>query len=138
MSIVKFRPSQVSAPFAHLFDNYLGRDHSLAVPPVNILETEEGYWLEVAAPGLKKELFELSINHNVLAISYKKEEKTEDTQAKYTRKEFLVTSFQRTFTLPNTVETDRIEAKYTDGILHVFVPKREEMKTKPIRTIEVA
>jgi HSP20 family protein len=105
---------------------------------VNVAETSEAYRVEVAAPGLQKEKFNVSVNNNVLTISYKHEESTEEKQEKFTRREFFYTNFQRSFTLPNTVESERIEAKYSDGVLHILVPKREEAKVKPLRTIEIA
>jgi HSP20 family protein len=146
MSIVKFKPSHVPTNFTHFFDNYfgrdvadfIGRDQHATVPAVNVAETSEGYRVEVAAPGLLKEKFNVSVNNNVLTISYKQEESTEEKQEKFTRREFFYTNFQRSFTLPNTVESERIEAKYSDGVLHILVPKREEAKVKPSRTIEIA
>ncbi|SFC40202.1 HSP20 family protein [Flexibacter flexilis DSM 6793] len=140
MSIVKFKPTQVPAPFAHLFDgfDFIGRDQHASVPAVNVAETPEAFRVEVAAPGLRKELFTLNVNNNVLTIGYKQEESKEETSEKYTRKEFHYSTFQRSFTLPNTVEQDKIEAKYTDGVLNILIPKRDEAKVKAVRSIEIA
>ncbi len=109
-----------------------------SAPAVNVVENEEGYRIEVAAPGLQKSDFKLNLNHNRLTISAQKEEKGEEKKEKYTRREFSYSSFQRTFTLPTTVDGEKIEAAYTDGILQVQLPKKEEAKVKPQRSIEIA
>ena len=105
---------------------------------MNVVENEEGFRIEVAAPGLQKSDFKLNLEKNQLTISAEKEQKEENKTEKYTRKEFKYASFQRTFTLPNTVDGDRIEATYADGILNIALPKREEAKEKPARLIEIA
>ena len=98
------------------------------LPAVNVKDIENAFQIEVAAPGLKKEDFKLSLHENRLTISAKQEEKTEEKSEKYSRQEFNYTSFQRTFTLPKNVDSEKIEASYTDGILHVGLPKKEEIK----------
>jgi HSP20 family protein len=107
------------------------------VPAVNVVENKEGFRIEVAAPGLQKSDFKLNLEKNQLTISAEKEQKEEENNEKYTRKEFKYSSFQRTFTLPNTVDGDKIEANYADGILSIALPKREEAKEKPARQIEI-
>jgi HSP20 family protein len=98
------------------------------LPAVNVKEGENGFQIEIAAPGLKKEDFKLSLHENRLTISAKQEEKTEEKTEKYSRQEFNYTSFQRSFTLPKNVDGDKIDASYTDGILHIGLPKKEESK----------
>ncbi len=124
-----------------LANNLFGRDlevpatHHNSLPAVNISESETAYLLELAAPGLNKEDFKLNVQANRLVISAKKEEvkeqeeKTENA-VKYTRKEFSFTNFQRAFTLPKNVDISKVEAAYTNGILTVSVPKKEEEKVK--------
>ncbi|PWK28617.1 HSP20 family protein [Arcicella aurantiaca] len=107
------------------------------IPAVNVKESENGFQIEVAAPGLKKEDFKLSLHENRLTISAKQEENSEEKTEKYTRQEFNYTSFQRTFTLPKNVDGDKIEATYADGILHVGLPKKEELKPA-VKEIAVA
>ena len=109
-----------------------------SVPAVNVVEGEEGFRIEVAAPGLQKSDFKLNLEKNQLTISAQQEQKDEVKNEKYTRREFKYTSFQRTFTLPNTIDGEKIEASYTDGILSIALPKREEAKEKPARQIEIA
>ncbi len=138
-----------------LIENFFGRDMNdffntntsaiSNVPAVNVVEHQDGFRIEVAAPGLKKEDFKLNLNHNNLSISaYQETQKEEQDnnhrssdREKYTRREFSYSSFQRTFTLPTSVDADRIQATYTDGILKIEIPKREEAKVKPPRQIEI-
>ncbi|QJW92158.1 Hsp20/alpha crystallin family protein [Spirosoma taeanense] len=133
-----------------LIENFFGRDmndffntttpamHN--VPAVNVVEHQDGFRIEVAAPGLKKEDFKLSLNHNNLTISAYQETKNEEqdkSNEKYTRREFSYSSFQRTFTLPTSVDADNIQASYSEGVLKIEIPKREEAKVKPPRQIEI-
>ncbi len=98
------------------------------IPAVNVKENDGAFEIEVAAPGLKKEDFKLSLHENRLSISTKKEQSSEEKTEQYTRQEFNYSSFQRTFTLPKSVDGEKIEATYSDGILHVNLPKKEEIK----------
>jgi HSP20 family protein len=107
------------------------------LPAVNISETENDLVIEVAAPGMRKKDFRIQIDGDQLQISYKKEEKAENNETNHWRKEFSFESFERTFTLPTIVESDKIYAAYNDGILKISVPKKEEAKKKPARTIEI-
>ena len=107
------------------------------IPAVNVKENEGNFEIEIAAPGLKKENFKLSLHENRLTISTKKAENQEEKTEKYSRQEFNYTSFQRTFTLPKNVDGEKIEATYTDGILHVGLPKKEEIKPA-VKEIAVA
>ena len=133
-----------------LIENLFGRDVNdifntntasfTNVPAVNVVEHQDGFRIEVAAPGLKKEDFKLNLNHNNLIISGYQEtqngEQDKDAE-KYTRREFSYSSFQRTFTLPGSVDAEQIQATYTDGVLKIEIPKREEAKVKPPRQIEI-
>ena len=134
---------RTNAAFPTIFGHVMNEFFSPAalnqhgVPAVNIIETENGFRLEVAAPGLSKDDFKLHLENNVLTISATKEQKNEETNEKFTRKEFSFGSFQRSFTLPNSVQSENIQAAYADGVLKVEIPKKEE--AKPLqRLIEVA
>lgn len=116
----------------------LNRQFTNSTPSVNIKENEEGFSLEVAAPGLSKEDFKLSIDQDILSISCEKKVEHEAEEGSYTRREFAYTSFQRAFSLPETVNSEQISANYQDGILKVHIPKKEEAKPKPARQIEIA
>lgn len=108
------------------------------LPSVNVAEKEDAFRIELAAPGLKNEDFKVNIHESVLTISVEKKEETTEEKDNYTRKEFSYTSFKRSFTLPKTVDSDKIEAAYTDGILHLTLPKKEEAKPKEPKLIAVA
>lgn len=135
--------------FPSLLENFFGRD--LAdfdnffqrrghVPAVNIKENDHDFEIEVAAPGLKKEDFKLNLDNNVLTISSEKEVRNEekDQKGNYTRQEFGYQSFSRSFSLPELVDADKIKASYTDGILRIHVPKREEAKKRSPRNIDIS
>ncbi len=107
------------------------------VPNVNVVETEDHFRIEVAAPGLEKEDFTISVDKDLLTIAVKKE--TNRAEGEKVRKlEFSYHEFTRTFRLPQTVESNAIEAAYVNGILNVTLPKKEEAKPKPARKIEIA
>ncbi len=110
------------------------------LPAVNIKETADDFLVEVAVPGKKKEDFNIELDQNVLTIS--SEEKSENEESsddgRYSRKEFNYTAFKRAFTLPETVEQEKIKATYNNGVLSIQVPKREESKQKPKRMIAVS
>ena len=109
-----------------------------AAPPVNIKETEQYYSVELIAPGLKKEDFNVELDNGLLTISHTvAAENTDEVQGKYTRKEFTQTSFKRAFTLPETINETDINAAYTDGILKLTLPKKEEALPKAKRLIEI-
>jgi HSP20 family protein len=117
-----------------LFEN----DSYRSVPAVNIVENDDEYVIEVAAPGLEKKDFKIDLENNVLSISSEKEDKSEETSGKTIRKEFRYSSFCRTFTLPETVDNDKIKAKHKDCILSVSIPKKEAARIKPARQIAIA
>lgn len=102
--------------------------NSFNQPPVNIVESANGYNLEVSAPGRNKEDFKISVDNGLLTISYEKKTETKTEDAKSVRTEFSLQSFKRSFTLDDKLKADGIEAKYENGILKLFVPKKEEVK----------
>jgi HSP20 family protein len=144
MSLVKFSNSRPSV-FDRVFDNdifdWSHKNYSTTnttLPSVNIKEDNEGFEVEVAVPGFDKSDFNIEIDNEILTISSEKtiEDKVEDDK-KVTRREFSYQSFKRTFTLPVIVESDKITAKYENGILVVNIPKKEEAKPKPSKKIEI-
>lgn len=101
---------------------------TMNMPAVNITEQKDDYLVALAAPGLKKEDFKIDIEGNMLVISCEKEEKKEEKDVKFTRKEYNFTSFERSFTLPDEVNKEKIEARYEEGVLKLFLPKKDEVK----------
>ncbi len=109
-----------------------------AVPAVNIKDNEKNFELELAVPGVKKEDFMIEVDHDVLMISSEATSEHKETKEQYTRKEFSFSSFKRSFTLPDTVDASRIDAKYENGILQLTLPKKEETLPNPKRLISIA
>lgn len=148
MSLVK-RDSYLPA-WSNFFNDFLNRDWydwsnqnfsmtNTTIPSVNIKETENEFEVEMAAPGMEKDDFKLEIHNNVLTISSEKQTENKTEEGKnITRREFSYQSFSRSFTLPVIVDTDRISAKYENGILKVEIPKKEEARPKPMKQIKVA
>lgn len=98
--------------------------------PVNINENENGYHIEFSAPGRNKEDFKINVDKGLLTVSYEKKEQPVK-EFKSVRREFSCHSFTRSFSLTEKIDADRIEAKYENGILKVFLPKKEEVKNTP-------
>lgn len=108
------------------------------LPSVNIKENNDVFTVEVAAPGLEKSDFKIELNHNSLTISSEKNIEKETKEGEFfTKREFSYQSFTRSFTLPQIADGEKIEANYSNGILTVTIPKREEAKPKPARMIEI-
>ncbi|WP_109298795.1 Hsp20/alpha crystallin family protein [Aquimarina sp. AU474] len=108
-------------------------------PAVNVKETDNDYTIELAAPGLTKDSFNIELDNEILHISSEtKSEKETNNEGKYTREEFGYSTFKRSFNLPDTVNAVKIEASYENGILIVALPKREEAKVQPKRLIEIS
>ncbi|PWJ59835.1 HSP20 family protein [Dyadobacter jejuensis] len=107
------------------------------IPALNVFESKEGFQIQVVAPGLEKADFKLNLEKNRLTISVQKEKEEQEVEGKYTRREFKVGSFQRSFNLPDSVDEDKVAASYEAGILTVSLPKKEEAKEKPAREIEI-
>ena len=116
------------------------RNGGSSLPAVNVRETDSAFEIEVAAPGLQKDAFNVHVEDGVLCISAKSESETEteDQGSGYHRREFSYSSFERRFQLPDTVEDEQIAASYDDGILKLTLPKvpAEEQQPKK-RTIEI-
>ena len=105
-----------------------GRDENFGFPPVNIHETAEAYHLELSAPGRNKEDFKLSLDNGQLTIGFEKKEETRTEEYKTIRKEFSFRSFKRTFNLDDRIDADGIQAKYENGVLKLYLPKKEQAK----------
>lgn len=104
---------------------------SQSTAAVNIDENENGFNLHFNVPGRNKEDFKISADRGLLTVSYEKKEEAEAKETKSIRKEFSSQNFKRSFTLNEKVNVEGIEAKYENGILKVFLPKKEEVKITP-------
>ena len=92
----------------------------------------------MAAPGMVKEDFKVEVNQGILSVSSEKRVENQEAESdRYTRREFSYQAFCRSFSLPSSVDSDKIMAKYENGILKVHIPKKEEAKPKPVRLIDI-
>lgn len=108
------------------------------VPAVNVKDTQAAFQLELAAPGLSKEALKLTVEANLLSIAYQPEPVADQTAEAFTRQEFGVNAFERSFKLPKNVNVEQITAAYTDGILTVTLPKIVVNEEKVVKEITVA
>lgn len=148
MAIVKWNPGFVSNVDSFFDDFFKSQFPSLnrakfasnreTMPSVNVKETDNEYELEVAAPGMDKKDFNVTVENGVMTISAEKELKKDKEEDGYTRKEFSYTSFHRSFTLPEGADDGKIDAKYKDGILHIILPKKPEAKPQAAKIIKIA
>ena len=144
MSLIKKTdwPSLLNGPMlSDFFDNdrFFDADwlRKQSVPAVNVKETEKSFEIELAAPGLTKKDFEISVDNGMLTISSEKKEEKEEKEKNYTRKEFSYSSFSRSFTLPENVNEEDVKAYYEDGILKLHIAKKAIGTSKPKKAIEV-
>ncbi len=136
MTLVKFNNGQKNAvnPWLNdVFDSLISDSFRYdrfinKVPAVNIAETENDFHIELAAPGLTKDDFKISLDKNVLSVSAEKKVENTDEGKKYSKREYSYNSFVRSFTLPESADQGRIDAQYTDGVLKLSVGKKEEAK----------
>lgn len=149
MNLIKRNGNLMPGLQSLFFDDIFGRDlfnwennnfskTSTTLPSVNIKETEENYEVEVAAPGLDKNDFKITLDGNLLIISSVKEHEQNTQEENFTRREFSYQSFQRSFELPkNVVDEENISARYQNGLLLLSIPKKEEAKQKPPKMIDI-
>lgn len=104
---------------------------TLNFPAVNIAETKDDYELEFNVPGRKKEDFKITIDKNILTVSFEKKEDQKEEGKQFIKREFVTQSFKRSFTLDEKINTEDINASYEDGLLHLTLPKKEEVKVLP-------
>ncbi|REJ84790.1 MAG: Hsp20/alpha crystallin family protein [Bacteroidetes bacterium] len=149
MTLVKFKnnknvgmpymPSMFSDFFGDFFNEDLApRSLFRSVPAVNIREDENQFWIEIAAPGMDKKDFKVDVDNGVLSISAERKEENSEEKNSYTRKEFSYSTFSRSFTLPESVNSENIIAKYENGVLMLTLPKKEEARKKQPLEIKIS
>ena len=139
MTLVKYRNDlndYVPASFSSLLDNFFNERFNVAgntrsfLPKVDIAETEAGFEVSLAAPGMKKEDFSIEVNDNYLTVTGERKFVNEDKRKNYHSIETQYGTFNKSFKLPKNVDAEKIEAKYDAGILNLLVPKDEKKKLK--------
>ena len=127
-----------------LFNNNFGTEFmsnfntGITLPSVNIKDNADNFEVHMAVPGFDKKDFDINVDNHILTISAENKLENEVEEDNYTRREFGYSNFRRSFTLPETVNTEKISAVYKEGILNVVIPKLEEAKKKPMRSIKVS
>lgn len=146
MNLIKVNPMFPVKTFSNVIDEIFNRGlsefsgslNTLTTPSVNIREESGAFCVDVAAPGLEKTDFNIAVENDHLIIEVSKSKETEESEeGKWTRKEFNFNSFKRSFYIPETVNIEDIAAEYDKGILTVRMGKKEEVKEKAPRTIEI-
>ncbi len=135
----------INDPVLSFFDDFLSQQLSRfekpvkdVVPSVNIMENDKEVIIDVAAPGLSKKDFEISVENNLLTISAHKEVENLEEGTNYIKKEFGYENFQRTFTIPEDIfDVENIKATYKTGVLQIVIPKREEQQKK-VKKIQIS
>ena len=139
MTLVNFRNRPVEKNFNNVMDTFFNGFPSVfrddfATPnfkqfaPVNVKEVENGYQLEIVAPGLEKEDFKIEMDKNILTVSAEKKAETEAKAEKHLRREYKYQSFKRSFTIDENIAAENIDAKYVNGVLLLTLPKKAEVK----------
>lgn len=134
------RNSWMPEVFNDFFDNDFMLRPNATAPAINVKETDGEYTVELAAPGLKKDDFNVNIDNagNLqIRMESKNEKKDGDKKSHYLRREFSYSKYEQTLLLPDDVDKDRIEAKVSDGVLTVSLPKVEHKEEKAMKQIEV-
>ena len=142
MKMTTYRPYGLNGGFDRFFNDLfgqaIGNDAPHTRPALNVRTDEDGYYLELAAPGLQKEAFEIEIDGERLTLSAEWKAATDQPTGDYTRREFDFRSFSRTFQLPEDVETTGVAARYESGILLLELPRKEAAKPQPAQRISIS
>ncbi|MCK9219217.1 MAG: Hsp20/alpha crystallin family protein [Bacteroidales bacterium] len=141
MTLVKWQHrNPLTDMVSNIFDNDLGDffGKRFSDPAANIMESNDAFHLEIAAPGMEKNDFKINLENNILTISSAVEDEKREEGKNYTRKEFYYGSFSRSFTLPKTVDLDQIKADYENGILKINLPKKDEARIEQKKEIKIS
>ncbi len=138
MNLAKFNQSHPSESISKWIDtlfnttlaDVVGTDNMLSSPSVNIIEQDSHFLLQLAAPGLTKQDFNINIENDRLVISAEKKSETDEKESRFTRREFSYATFKRSFQIDDNINREGISAVYEDGVLKLMLPKREEAPKK--------
>ena len=144
--LMRFQKTPVQSSLSRMMDEFFNggltdwdnQNLMATQPSVNVIENEDSFDVEVAAPGLKKEDFQLTVEEDMLTISGERKEESEKSEGTFTKREFNYSRFSRSFQLPESCDSERISAAYKDGVLNLNIPKKEEAKKRPPKTIDIS
>ena len=148
MTLVRmYQPSEMQRAFGYrnlseLMNNFLTEEkvcnnQFFAIPPANIFESKFDFRIELAAPGFEKSDFKIDLDKQLLTISLEKNA-VENSEEKFNLKEYSFNSFNRSFRIPEKINTDKINAIYKNGVLQIILPKKEDAIEKPSREIKIS
>lgn len=141
MTLIKFKNGSGVNNFPAFFNDTLDRlwkDELVQwMPSVNIKERAEDFKIDLAVPGMDKKDFKIEVENDILIVSGERKEEKSEEHENITRREFHYGSFKRTFTLPETADSEKINANYKDGLLSLTVGKREDSRLKPKKQITI-
>jgi HSP20 family protein len=147
MNLIKFNKPVRRNALGHVLDDFFNRsltdfvndDFSITSPATNIIQNEDAFVIELAAPGLKKEDFDIKVDKDLLTITSESSTETSehDEKTNYSKREFNYSSFSKSFHLPESIDADNIAANYDNGVLKLTLKVREEAKVKEPKKIEI-
>jgi HSP20 family protein len=142
MTALALTPNGVKKPMlSNVFEEWFGNDllkgSNIMLPKTNIIENDDHYLIELSVPGYQKNDFDIQVDRRLLTVSHSKEDSTDDESHSYIVRGFSKNSFSKSFSLSPSVDSDKISATCTDGVLSIFIPKKEEAKSKPVRKIKI-
>lgn len=150
MTLVKFRNGRGITDFPGIernfgfpsffndaFDKLWADDNLNWMPAVNVTERPDDFKIDLAVPGMEKKDFQIEVEKGILMISGERKEEILNENDKMSRREFHYGSFKRSFNLPDTADSENIEASYKDGILTLRIAKKEDSKQKPKKLIDI-
>lgn len=140
MTLIRRNENWLPSMFNDFFDNARMERNTSSAPAVNVMEHEKGYSVEIAAPGMTRDDFNVELNEdgNLVITVEKKQENEQQKQGHYLRREFSYSKFRQLLVLPEDIDKDRISAAVEHGVLSIELPKLPEETAKPqVRSIEV-
>ncbi len=142
MTALALTPNGVKKPMlSNVIEEWFGNDFlrgsNLMLPKTNIIENDDHYLIELSVPGYQKSDFDIQVDRRLITVSHSKEDSTDKESQSYIVRGFTKSSFSKSFSLSSSVDSDKITAACTDGVLSIYVPKKEEAKSKPVRKIKI-
>jgi HSP20 family protein len=142
MTALALTPNGVKKPMlSNVIEEWFGNDFlrgsNLMLPKTNIIENDDHYLIELSVPGYQKSDFDIQVDRRLITVSHSKEDSTDNESQSYIVRGFTKSSFSKSFSLSSSVDSDKITAACTDGVLSIYVPKKEEAKSKPVRKIKI-
>lgn len=140
LPLMRKNDNWIPSVFSDFFDTDFMPRLNATAPAINVVENDKEYKVEVAAPGMRKEDFQVHINNEgnlSIKMESRKEDEQKENKGRYLRREFSYSKFEQTLVLPEDIDKDKISAKVTDGVLRILLPKNEVKVSNPSRQIAI-